>query len=55
MPMDIWVETIPYKETRNYVKAVMAYKQIYSQRLGQQSTLFADLTAMQIPSKVMTN
>lgn len=55
VPMDIWVETIPYKETRNYVKAVMAYKQIYSQRLGQQSNLFADLAAMQIPSKTMTN
>ncbi|MFT4995135.1 MAG: soluble lytic murein transglycosylase [Paraglaciecola sp.] len=55
MPMDIWLETIPYKETRNYVKAVMAYKQIYSQRMGQQSTLFADLAAMQISATVKTN
>ena len=55
VPMDIWLETIPYKETRNYVKAVMAYKQIYSQRLGQHNTLFADLAAMQISSTVMTN
>jgi soluble lytic murein transglycosylase len=55
MPMDVWVETIPYKETRNYVKAVMAYKQIYSQRLGQQKNLFADLSTMQIPAKTITN
>lgn len=33
---DIWVELIPYKETRNYVKAVMAYKQIYSAQLNNQ-------------------
>ena len=46
--MDIWVETIPYKETRNYVKAVMAYKQIYAQRLGQPSQVFKELVDMQI-------
>ncbi|WP_254700616.1 lytic transglycosylase domain-containing protein [Paraglaciecola mesophila] len=48
VPMDIWVETIPYKETRNYVKAVMAYKQIYAQRLGQPSQVFRELVDMQI-------
>lgn len=31
---DIWVETIPFKETRNYVKRVMAYGLIYEKRLG---------------------
>ncbi|MBN7823700.1 lytic transglycosylase domain-containing protein [Bowmanella dokdonensis] len=50
VPLDIWVETIPYKETRNYVKAVMAYKQIYKQRLGQEQNLFKDLANMQISS-----
>ncbi|MFQ3235537.1 MAG: soluble lytic murein transglycosylase [Paraglaciecola sp.] len=48
VPMDIWVETIPYKETRNYVKAVMAYKQIYTQRLGQSGRLFNELANMEI-------
>lgn len=33
---DIWVELIPFKETRNYVKAVMAYKQIYNAQLSNQ-------------------
>jgi len=31
---DIWVETIPFDETRNYVKRVMAYAVIYEKRLG---------------------
>lgn len=32
---DLWVETIPFKETRNYVKAVLAYKQIYHIKLNE--------------------
>ncbi|MFT4939409.1 MAG: soluble lytic murein transglycosylase [Paraglaciecola sp.] len=55
LPMDIWVETIPYKETRNYVKAVMAYNQIYSQQLGQANNLFTDLATMQISSLAERN
>ena len=35
---DIWVELIPFKETRNYVKAVTAYKQIYNAQLNNQVT-----------------
>ncbi|GGD76226.1 lytic transglycosylase domain-containing protein [Lacimicrobium alkaliphilum] len=52
VPADLWVETIPYKETRNYVKAVMAYQQIYKQRLGQQQNLFEQLTDMRISSRM---
>ncbi|WP_260681511.1 transglycosylase SLT domain-containing protein [Aliiglaciecola sp. M165] len=48
MPMDVWIETIPFKETRNYVKAVLAYRQIYAQQLGQPSTLFTELAKMQL-------
>ncbi|MDD2723325.1 MAG: transglycosylase SLT domain-containing protein [Methylovulum sp.] len=33
MPADIWVETIPFKETRKYVTSVLAYAIIYQQRL----------------------
>lgn len=46
---DIWIETIPYKETRNYVKAVMAYRYIYEQQLGSSSELFLQLAASAIP------
>ncbi len=31
---DIWVETIPYGETRDYVKNVMSYTTVYDHRLG---------------------
>jgi soluble lytic murein transglycosylase len=34
MEADIWVETIPFQETRQYVKRVMAYAVIYEKRLG---------------------
>jgi soluble lytic murein transglycosylase len=33
VPADIWIETIPYKETRKYVSSVLAYAMIYQQRL----------------------
>jgi soluble lytic murein transglycosylase len=51
MPMDLWVETIPYKETRNYVKAVLAYQQIYSEQLGNSENKFEKLANMQIMPK----
>jgi soluble lytic murein transglycosylase len=35
MPMDIWIETIPFRETRNYVKNVLAFSQVYGQLLEQ--------------------
>jgi peptidoglycan lytic transglycosylase len=34
MDADIWVETIPYAETRDYVKNVMSYTTVYDYRLG---------------------
>jgi soluble lytic murein transglycosylase len=48
LPMDVWIETIPYKETRNYVKAVTAYRQIYADQLGHDSGLFERLANMHI-------
>lgn len=44
LPLDIWIETIPFQETRDYVKNVMAYSLIYAERLGQDPTVF-DLLA----------
>ena len=29
MPADLWVEIVPYKETRNYVQAVLAYATVF--------------------------
>ena len=34
-PVDIWIEKIPFKETREYVQRVLAYSTIYSYRLGE--------------------
>ena len=34
VPADVWVETIPYRETRVYVQRVMEYATIYQHRLG---------------------
>jgi soluble lytic murein transglycosylase len=51
VPLDLWIETIPFKETRNYVKAVLAYQQIYSQHLGGSENLFKALATMEIQPK----
>jgi soluble lytic murein transglycosylase len=44
---DIWVEQIPFDETRAYVKRVLFYASIYDWRLGQQvSPLKQRMTAI---------
>ena len=48
LPADIWIETIPFKETRDYVKSVMAYQQIYQYKVGQTVQIFDQLTKMNI-------
>lgn len=45
---DIWVEMIPYQETRDYVKAVLAYQQIYTLLLGKDANVLQPLVRMQI-------
>jgi soluble lytic murein transglycosylase len=39
-PLDIWIENIPFNETKQYVQRVMAYSTIYSYRLGGLQPLF---------------
>ncbi|MDX3773926.1 transglycosylase SLT domain-containing protein [Chromatiaceae bacterium AAb-1] len=48
IPADVWIETIPYRETREYVKAVMAYYQIYNIRMNIAQDVFEPLLGMQI-------
>ncbi len=38
---DVWIETIPYAETRTYVKRIWEYRAIYEARLGQPPRGFA--------------
>lgn len=34
LPYDVWIENIPFDETRKYVQNVLTYSVIYSQKLG---------------------
>ena len=38
LPADIWIDTIPYRETRRYVRAVLAYSLIFDWRNTGQPT-----------------
>jgi soluble lytic murein transglycosylase len=42
VPFDIWIETIPYGETRNYVESVLTYSVIYGYRMGERVALLTD-------------
>ena len=35
MPTQVWIERIPFRETRDYVKGVIAFDCVYSRLLGQ--------------------
>jgi soluble lytic murein transglycosylase len=39
MDADLWVETIPFNETRKYVQAVLAYSSIFDKALGKDVTI----------------
>ena len=41
-PADVWIEAIPYRETRDYVQNVLAYALIYSMQLGQSQPFLDD-------------
>ncbi len=38
LPADIWIELVPFKETRGYLRRVLAYTVIYEKRMGMQPT-----------------
>jgi soluble lytic murein transglycosylase len=48
MPAELWIELIPFKETRNYVKNVMAYRQVYHTKLGREGNILASILDMKI-------
>ncbi|MCH9757462.1 MAG: lytic transglycosylase domain-containing protein [Gammaproteobacteria bacterium] len=39
--IDIWIDTLPWGETRNYLKSVMAFYAVYQHRLDQKANLAA--------------
>jgi soluble lytic murein transglycosylase len=42
LPADIWIELVPFKETRGYLRRVLAYTVIYEKRMGLQPTRLKD-------------
>lgn len=43
IPVELWVETIPYKETRNYVQAVLSYNVVFQYMQDDTQTLLTPL------------
>jgi soluble lytic murein transglycosylase len=48
IPAELWVELIPYRETRDYVKNVFAYRQVYHTRMGREGNVLAPLLEMKM-------
>lgn len=51
VPADIWMETIPFKETRKYVASVLSYAMIYQQRLQSSTLKIKELLWDVLPTK----
>ncbi|GAA5317231.1 MAG: lytic transglycosylase Slt [Candidatus Pelagadaptatus aseana] len=47
LPYDIWIEAIPYRETRRYVQNILAYSVIYGYRMGTTPSLLSPTEANQ--------
>ncbi|WP_346839883.1 transglycosylase SLT domain-containing protein [Microbulbifer sp. SAOS-129_SWC] len=45
LPYDVWIETIPFNETRKYVQNVLAYTVIYAYRSGTKLPLLSEQEA----------
>lgn len=55
VPADLWVEMVPYDETRDYLQRVMTYTVIYEQRLGMNpQTLLERMLPIQSPVTVIS-
>jgi len=42
LPADIWIELVPFNETRTYLRRVLAYTVIYEKRMGLEPTRLHD-------------
>jgi soluble lytic murein transglycosylase len=55
VPADIWVETVPYDETRDYMERVMAYTIIYDWRLNSKpQTLQTYMPPIRSPNDILS-
>jgi soluble lytic murein transglycosylase len=39
VPVEVWIETIPYRETRNYVQAVLSYNVVFQYLSGDEDAM----------------
>ena len=51
---NLWIESIPFKETRTYTERVMTYAVIYEQRLGKTLTRLNQRMSPVQPNKIIT-
>lgn len=49
VPADIWIETIPFKETRKYVSSVLSYIMIYQERMHRKALRIKDFMLDVLP------
>lgn len=49
LPADIWIETIPFHETRDYVTSVLVYAMIYQQLIQSNQLSMTDFTRVVQP------
>ena len=42
LPVDRWIDSLPFRETREYVRAVLAYRVIYQTLAGKDAILFSE-------------
>jgi soluble lytic murein transglycosylase len=41
VPVEVWIETIPYRETRNYVQAVLSYNVVFQYLRGEERSMLS--------------
>ncbi|MFT4712420.1 MAG: soluble lytic murein transglycosylase [Candidatus Azotimanducaceae bacterium] len=54
LPVDVWIETIPFTETRNYVQNVLMFAAIYGNRLQNTQPLIMEHERAAFPATLMT-
>ncbi len=42
LPADLWIDTVPYAETRGYIRRVFSYTAVYEMRLGEPAIRLSD-------------
>ena len=49
LTLDVWIDAIPFRETRNYVHNVLAFNQIYAARFGDETPMLPNLDMEVVP------